>query len=333
MHSFRWRKRAFAATAFGLVALAALTGGAGTGGAAATTLTVTLVSQPASVSSGGTVGYAATVANTGPTTVNQVSFIVETGVGIYRASAVTTGLATCSQGPTASSMLCTTSQLASLQKFTVSVAFRVPATSSNSSITATAKVTVSAQTQGSAGNQGTSTWFADPVSTPLLAASDTSVSTFSLPRDSLATGALLRTDIGLPSAFLNGHFGLATSASEYSDEANRLCDKCPTVFSSVSIPASLTAANPFSASNPYSFILTLAKDAQPPGYKVAGISHLADGLDPAVRANWVSVPLCTSATIVEPGPICLDEPPSKNKQTGVVTARGRGYVNGYGGFD
>ena len=36
MHNSRWRKRAFAATAFGLVALAALAGGAGTGGAAVT---------------------------------------------------------------------------------------------------------------------------------------------------------------------------------------------------------------------------------------------------------------------------------------------------------
>jgi hypothetical protein len=105
------------------------------------------------------------------------------------------------------------------------------------------------------------------------------------------------------------------------------------VFSSVSIPASLTTANPFSTTNPYSFTLTLAKNAQPPGYKVSGVSHLADGLDPSVRENWVSVPLCTSETTVTPGPICLDGLPSKNKQTGVITAKGRGFINGSGGWD
>jgi len=333
MHGSRWRKRVLAATAFGLVALAALAGGAGTGGAAATTLKVSLSGEISSISSGGTVGYEATVENIGPSTVTQVTLLVDTGVGTYRASAVTAGSANCRQGPTASSMRCTTSQLASLEKFTVKVAFKAPAVDADTSLTASAKATVSAQTNGSDGNNGTSAWFADDVSTSLTAASDVSVNTFSLPGDALATGVSLRTEVALPSAFLNSYFGLVTAASEYSDAANKLCDKCPTVFSSVSIPASLTATNPFSASNSYSFTLTLAKGAQPPGYKVGGLSHLADGLDASVRANWQSVPLCTSETVVEPGPICLDGPLSKNKKTGDVTAKGRGFINGYGGFD
>ena len=333
MHSFRRPKRAFAATAFGFVALAALAGGAGTGGAAATTLKVTLTGQISSISSGGTVGYEATVENIGPSTVTQVTLLVDTGVGTYRASAVTAGSANCRQGPTASSMRCTTSQLSSLEKFTVKVAFKAPAVDADTSLTATAKATVSAQTQGTTGNQGTSTWFADPVVTSLTAASDVSVNTFALPGDALATGVSLRTEVQLPPGFLNAHFGLVTAASEFSDAANKLCDKCPTVFSSLSIPASLTAANPFSAANPYSFVLSLAPSAQPPGYKVSGISHLADGLDPSVRANWTSVPLCTSATEVVPGPICLDGLPSKNKKSGVITAKGRGFINGFGGFD
>jgi hypothetical protein len=329
MHSSRWRKRGFAATAFGFIALAALAGGAGTGGAAATTLKVTLTGQISSISSGGTAGYEATVENVGPSTVTQVTLLVDTVVGTYRASAVTAGSANCRQGPTASSMLCTTSQLASLEKFTVSVAFRAPAVEADSSLTATAKATVSAQTNGTPGNNGTSNWFGDPVSTSLTAASDVFFNTFALPDDDVSTGKSLRTELGFPSAFLNGYLGLVTGAGEYTDAASKLCDKCPTVFSKVSIPASLTTANPFSASSPYSFVLTLDPSAQPPGYKVAGISHLAD----AVGATWESVPLCTSATEVVPGPICLDELPSKNKKTGVITARGRGIENGSYGFD
>jgi hypothetical protein len=329
MKSSGWRKGALAATAFGFVALAALAGGAGTGGAAATTLKVTLTGEMSSISSGGTAGYEATVENVGPSTVTQVTLLVDTVVGTYRASAVTAGSANCSQGPTASSMRCTTSQLASLEKFTVKVAFKAPVADADTSLTATAKATVSAQTQGTTGNQGTSTWTADPVVTSLTAASDFSVNTFALPSDAVSTGKSLRTDLGFPSAFLNGHFGLVTGASEYTDAASKLCDKCPTVFSKVSIPASLTTANPFSASSPYSFVLSLAPSAQPPGYKVAGISHLAD----AVGATWENVPLCTSATEVVPGPICLDGLPSKNKKTGVITATGRGIENGSLGFD
>jgi hypothetical protein len=317
-----------ALAAVGLVVLAALIGGAGTGGAAATTLKVTLTGQISSISSGGTVGYEATVENVGPSTVTSVTLLVDTGVGTYRASSVTAGSANCRQGPTASSMRCTTSQLASLGKFTVSVAFRAPVVAADSSLTATAKATVSAQTNGSTGNNGTSSWSADPVVTSLTAASDLSVNTFSLPGDAVTTGMSLRTDIGFPSAFLNGYFGLITGASEFSDPASKLCDKCPTVFSKISIPASLTTANPFSAASPYTFALSLAPSAQPPGYKAAGISHLAD----AVGATWENVPLCTSATEVVPGPVCLEGLPSKNKKTGVISARGRGIENGNWGF-
>ena len=333
MDGSRWPKRAAAAAAFGFIMLAALTGGAGTGGAAATALTVTVIDQLDPISSGGTVGYAAKVHNTGASTVTQVAFVVETSIagvpaGAYRASAVTQGSATCAQGPTANSMLCTTSRLAADESFTVSVAFRAPAVEAESTLKATGKATVSAQTEGTPGNKGTSTWFAEPPAlTTVLKPSNLSVSTFSLPGDSVLTGNSLKTQLGFPSAFSNGHFGLVTGVSEVSGDP--LCDKCPAVFSNVSIPASLTAANPFTASSPYTFVLTLAASAQPPGYKVAGISHLAD----SPGATWTSVPLCTSPTTVEPGPICLAAPPSKDKKTGVITATGRGTENGSLGFD
>lgn len=333
-------KRVGAAAAFSLVVLAALTGGAGTGAAGGTVLTPLLseLESIGSVNAGGTVGYAASVENTGTSTVAHVVFEVGTaGAGTYRASQVLTGsaaTAACAAGKTNTSLVCTASQLAPHEKIIVNVAFSTSESDVEGSLVSTASATVSAQTNGKPGNNGTSTWFSEPVTTTLTATSDLSFRTFSLPGDDpLETGVSLKTKIELPSAFLNGHFGLVTGISEFSDPANKLCDKCPTVFSGVTIPASLTAANPFSSSNFYSFTVTLAKDAQPAGYKLAGYSHLADGLDPAVRANWVSVPLCTSATAVEPGPICLDGAPSKDKKTGVITATGRGFVNGSGGWD
>jgi hypothetical protein len=330
MHGSGSMKRVYATLAFILVALGALAGGAGTGGAAATSLSVELVGQIDSVSSGGTIGYEATVRNVGPSTVTQVSFVVETGVATYRGNSAVTGTApaTCAQ-KTATSMLCTAEQIPSDKFFTVLVAFKAPAVTSDSSVTATATATVSAQTEGAPGNKGTSTWFATPATTPVTAFSPLSARSYALPGDSLSVGESLHTDVQLPAAYSNGHFGLVTSASEFTDAASRLCDKCPTVFSRLSIPASLTAQNPFTTSSPYTFTLTLAKDAQPPGFKPDGISHLAD----TPGAVWTSVPLCTSTTEVVPGPICLDAAPSQDKKTGVVTATGRGIENGNMGFD
>ena len=346
MHRSGWMKRVFAMGAFCIVVLATLTGGAGTGAASGTALTVLLSDLGAigSISAGGTAGYAASVENTGTSTVAHLSFVVATslangGSATLRASEVS-GSASCAPNAAATSLTCTASQVAPGGKIAVKLAFSTPESAVGDSLQVTATATVSAQTKGGSGNQGTSTWSAIPIATALTATSDLSVRTFSLPGDGLATGQSLQTEVDLPAAFLNGHFGLVTGASEYSDEANRLCDKCPTVFSNITIPASLTAANPFAASfdselgtGPYTFVLTLAPSAQPPGFKVEGISHLADGLAADVRANWKSVPLCTSSTAVEPGPICLDAAPSKDKKTGVITATGRGTENGNMGFD
>jgi hypothetical protein len=317
-------KGAGAVAAVGLVVLAALIGGAGASGAGATTLTVTLTGQISSISSGGTVGYEATVKNEGPSAVTSVTLLVDTGVGTYRASAVTAGSANCRQGPTTSSLRCTTSQLAALQSFTVKVAFKAPVVASDSSLTATAKATVSAQTNGSAGNNGTSTWSADPLTTPVVVNSGFSFNTFSLPGDAVSSGQSLTTALGFPGTFSNGHFGLITGVGEESGDP--LCDKCPAVFSKVSIPASLTAANPFGPSNPYTFTLTLAKSAQEPGYKPAGLFHLDES------AVLTPVPLCSVEPLSVDHPYCLDAAVSQNKKTGAITARGRGIENGNWGF-
>jgi hypothetical protein len=325
-------KRLCAAAAFSLVVLAALTGGAGA--TVGTELTVLLddIDGIGSITAGGNIGYTASVTNTGTSTVSHVSFVVDTaGGGTYLASQVTDPPAeaiTCGQGPTTSSMVCKTSQLAPGDGFTVSVAFSTPASLAGP-LVATASATVSANTNGRPGNPGTSTWNSDPFTTELMAATGQLFRSFSLPDDAFGVGGSgLTTAVDLPPAFLNGHFGLVTEASVFSGDA--LCDKCPTVFSGLSIPASLVElTNPFSASSSYSMTLILGPDAQPPGYKFAGISHLGD----EAGAEWEPVALCTSPTDVVPGPICLDGLPSKNKKSGVITAAVRGFENGSLGYD
>ena len=338
-------RRACAAAAITLVALAALAGGAGTGQAGATLLTVSLndIGDIGSISAGQKLGYEASVVNSGSSTVSHVRFVLDTALGNasgdFQMSAVSgDGSPRCDEDPEDSSkMVCTAKQLAPGQGFAVNAVFSAPATIPEGSVSLVAQgtATVSAQTNGSPGNNGTSNWFSPQVSTTLLEASALSKRTFSLPDDALATGVDLETKIDLPAAFLNGHFGLVTEAGQADGAA--LCDKCPTVFSNVSIPASLTSSSPFAlfvmdvltSTSPYAFELKLNPSGQPPGYKPSGISHKGD----EAGADFEPVPLCTSTTPDADTPICLDALPSKNKKTGVITATGKGIENGSYGWD
>jgi hypothetical protein len=352
----RSARRACAVAGIILVALAALAGGAGTGRAGATLLDVDLEQLESinSISAGGTVGYTASVLNDGPSTVSHLSFVVSTtivnsaGKASYRVSEVDgDGAPSCAADADDSSRLvCTASQLAPQERFSVDVAFAVPSNVAAIdeelpiSLRAKAVATVSAQTNGNPGNQGTSTWSneddAPPVSTTLTEESDLSFRTYSLPGDApFEVGVALKTKIDLPPAFLNDHFGLVTEAGEVDGIA--LCDKCPTVFSRLSIPASLLpATNPFVATfntmtgtGPYTFELTLNPAGQPKGYKPSGIQHLGD----KPGAVWESVPLCSDVILGSDDPICLDALPSKDKKTGEITATGKGIENGSFGYD
>jgi hypothetical protein len=349
-------RRACAGAAACLVAVAALAGGAGTGQAGGTLLDVELSPLGAitSFSAGGTVGYAVSLENTGTSTVSHVALVVDTalgnatGAGTYKTSTVGgNAAASCAVHPDKSSaMLCTASQLAPNDGFSVNVAFTAPATfvatvaTDPVTFNASATATVSAQTNGNPGNNGTSSWSnGAPVSTTLTKASDLSFRTFSLPgEDPFETGVKLKTKLDLPATFLNDHFGLVTETGEYADADSRLCDKCPIVFSNVSIPASLTSSSPFAlfvddvltSTNPYTFELKLNPSGQPPGYKASGISHRGD----AAGAVFEPVPLCGSISgLSAADPICLDGLPSKDKKTGVITATGKGIENGSYGWD
>ena len=338
-------RRACAAAAVGLVALVALAGGAGTGHAGATLLTVSLndIGDIGSISAGQKLGYEASVVNSGNSTVSHVRFVLDTALGNasgdFQTSAVSgDGSPRCGEHPDDSSKLvCTAKQIAPGQGFAVNAVFSAPAAipTGSVSLVALGTATVSAQTNGSAGNNGTSNWFSQQVSTALLEASALSKRTFSLPDEALTTGVDLETKVDLPAAFLNGHFGIVTEAGQADGEA--LCDRCPTVFSNVSIPASLTSSSPFAlfvdevltSTSPYAFELKLNPSGQPPGYKPSGISHLGD----EAGAVFEPVPLCSSVTLGAASPICLDSVPSKHKKTGVITATGKGIENGRFGWD
>jgi hypothetical protein len=338
-------RRACAAGATILVVVAALAGGAGTGRAGATLLTVSLndIGDIGSISAGQKLGYEASVVNSGSSTVSHVRFVLDTALGNasgdFQASAVSgDGSPRCAEDPDAGSrMICTARQLAPGQGFAVNAVFSAPAAipAGSASLVAQGTASVSAQTNGSPGNNGTSNWFSPQVSTTLLEASALSKRTFSLPDEALTTGVDLETKIDLPAAFLNGHFGLVTQAGQ--EDGAALCDKCPTVFSNVSIPASLTSSSPFAlfvnevltSTSPYAFELKLNPSGQTPGYKPSGISHRGD----EAGAVFEPVPLCSSVTLGAANPICLDALPSKNKKTGVITATGKGIENGSYGWD
>ena len=338
-------RRACVTAAVGLIALAALAGGAGTGQAGATLLTVSLndIGDIGSISAGQKLGYETSVVNSGSSTVSHVRFVLDTALGNasgdFQTSAVSgDGSPRCGEDPDASSrMICTARQLAPGQGFAVNAVFSAPAAIPAGPVSLVAKgtATVSAQTNGSPGNNGTSNWFSPEVSTTLTEASALSKRTFSLPNEAVATGVDLETTLDLPAAFLNGHFGIVTEAGQ--EDGTALCDKCPTVFSNVSIPASLTSSSPFAlfvdnvltSTSPYAFELRLNPSGQPPGYKPTGISHLGD----EAGAVFEPVPLCSAVTLSADNPICLDAVPSKNKKTGVITATGMGIENGSYGWD
>ena len=126
----------------------------------------------------------------------------------------------------------------------------------------------------------------------------------------------------LPGAFAVSTYGVVTSASEVTGTA--LCDKCPTRFLDLSIPASLTTSSPFSAANAFTFTLTLDSAGQPNGYKPAGLTH-----------NGVPLQQCSTLPAAGPWPtgMCQDGTLTKDKKTGAISASVKGYENGFVGFD
>jgi hypothetical protein len=330
----------------------ALTVGAGSG-AAATSITVHLTGLIDSVSGGGgpsnlaagRIGYHVTVDNDlVSSNVTHVVMTLTTRV-VNAASpanatfeAATSAGATCGPKKDArgaivpSQMECTVDRLATGAGFAADISFTAPtgAVPADPSlpirVEATAEATVSAQTNGSTGNMGTSTWPAqeNPVSATVLAPSTASFKSFLRPGDSLPnTGVLLHAkQLTLPTAFVTSVYGVVTSASEVIGTA--LCDKCPTRFVDLSIPASSSSSSPFSATNYFTFTLTLDAAGQPNGYKPVGVTH-----------NGVQLQQCSTLPAAGPWPtgMCQNGPLAKDKKTGEISAFVRAYENGFVGFD
>ena len=320
-------------------ALAVLTVGAGTG-AAATSVSVSLTPLITEVSGSGHAAYHVDVANDGPSTITQVTLILATTVvnasspetASYLASSPTNGAVCAAKTGDATQMVCTSPQLSAGAGFSVNVTFSAPAYSrpvdplQPVSVQATASATVAANTVGNAGNQGTSTWFANggnPVSTSLVPPSTTSLKAYLRAGESLTPfGLLLKTALGLPGTLLNGNYGVVTSTNEF--DGTPACDKCPARNVDLSMPSSLTPTTPFSATNPFTFEFRLDPAAQPKGYKPTGLLH-----------RGVEVQLCSALPAAGPWPtgMCLDKPVYRDKATGQVVGVGKGYENGFVGFD
>jgi len=333
-------------------AAAAMTVGAGSG-AAATSVTVHLSGLIDSVSGGGgpgnlpagRFGFHVTVDNdTISSNITHVVMTLTTSVVNAASAATATFESATSAGATCgpkkdaggaivpAKMECTISKLAPGAGFAADISFTAPngAVPADPSlpitVAATAEATVSAQTNGATGNNGTSSWPAqeNPVSTTVLAPSTASFKSFLRPGDALPnTGVLLHAkQLTLPTAFLSSAYGVVTSAGEVLGSA--LCDKCPTRFIDLSIPASTSSSSPFSATNYFNFTLTLDAAGQPNGYKPVAATH-----------NGVQLLQCSTLPAAGPWPtgMCQNGPLVKDKKTGEISAAVRGYENGFMGFD
>jgi hypothetical protein len=316
------RKRTFLAAAVAALACLVAVGSAG-GRTTKSALTVDLrpligasVNGVQQVTYGGKIGLHLDVTNSGKATVNHVLVAVTTDGATFS----DTSRKECAQDPNdAKRMLCMVKQMKSGSP-TFSVDFRFDAPSSGSAVVSTPSVSVDAKTQGNPGNNGTGTTTGDPVTTTLTSSAGGSLlDTYLRGTENAATSATLpqHSQFVMPGSLLGGAFGVATSVQERT--ATPLCTKCPAFETVLGIPASLLGSSPFSATNPFTFMVTLLPAGVPAHYYPIGLYH--DG---------VLIPMCTTSPLGATTHICLTSF-SGNKLTGFV-ATGKADQNGRLGF-
>jgi hypothetical protein len=317
------RKRALAAAA---VAVAALSIAAGTAAGRSADSSVEVVLRPLigtssndvqQVTFGGKIGFHLDVSNTGTSSINHVVIVVDSDVATF-SDASRSECGKDPQDPTR--MVCKLQQMkGGAPTFSVDLRFDAPAT--GTTVTATPSVTVDAQTQGSSGNNGTQTTTGAPVITQLVSSAGNSlVKTFAKGKEAFATAATLpqHSKFTMPDALLAGAYGVESSVQDTG--ASPLCDKCPPYVTILDIPASLlVAGSPFSASNPFTFTVTLLPSAWPNGYSASGLYH-----------GSVLVPMCSSSPLSATTPMCLTSFQASKKKGAVAT--GEAYQNGRLGF-
>jgi hypothetical protein len=268
------------------------------------------------VTFGGKIGFHLDVSNTGTSTFNHLVIAVASNAATFSDAS----RSECAKDPQdAKRMVCKLSQMkGGAPTFSVDLRFDAPA--SGSSVVTTPSVTVDAQTNGSPGNNGTTTTTGTPVTTALVSGAGNSlVKTFAKNKEAVATSAVLpqHSEFKMPNTLLGGHYGVETSVQETT--GTPLCDKCPVYVTILDIPDSLVANSPFSATNPFTFTVSLLPSGEPSGYKPVGLYH--DG---------ALVPMCATSDLSATTHICLTGFQVSNKN-GIV-ATGRADQNGRIGF-
>jgi hypothetical protein len=268
------------------------------------------------VTYGGKIGLHLDVTNPGPSTVNHVVVTVASDSATF----LDASRPECAVDPADSKrMVCKVKQMkAGSPTFSVDLRFTAPA--SGSTVVTTPSATVDAKSQGNPGNNGTGTTTGAPVTTALVSSAGNSlVDTYLRGTENVATSATLpqHSQFVMPNSLLGGLFGVATSVQEQT--ASPLCTKCPALETVLSIPASVLASSPFSATNPFTFTVTLLPAGVPHHYYPTGLYH--DG---------VLIPSCSSSPLNATTHICVTSF-SGDKYHGFV-ATGQADQNGRLGF-
>ena len=268
------------------------------------------------VTFGGKIGLHLDVTNPGPSTVNHVVVAVVADSAMFSDAS----RSECAVDPAnAKRMVCTVKQMkAGSPTFSVDLRFTAPATGSQ--VVSTPTATVDAKSQGNPGNNGTGTTTGDPVTTVLTSSLGGALfDSYLRGTENAATSATLpqHSQVVMPNSLLGGNYGVETSVQEQS--APPLCTKCPGFETVLGIPASLVANSPFSATNPFTFTVTLLPSGVPAHYYPTGLYH--DG---------VLIPNCTASPLSATTHICVTSF-SGNKWSGFV-ATGKADQNGRLGF-
>jgi hypothetical protein len=268
------------------------------------------------VTFGGKIGFHLDVTNTGTSTFNHLVIVVDSDLATFSDAS----RSECAKDPQdATRMVCKLVQMkGGAPPFSVDLRFNAP--SSGSTVVSTPSLTVDAQTQGDPGNNGTQTVTGTAVTTALVSSAGNSlVKTFAKGKEALATSAALpqHSQFTMPNDLLGGHYGVETSVQETT--GTPLCEDCPVYVTILDIPDSLVATSPFSATNPFTFTVTLLPAGEPKHYSPTGLYH--DGM---------LVPMCAASDLSATTHICLTSF-QVSKKNGIVAA-GRADQNGRIGF-
>jgi hypothetical protein len=214
----------------------------------------------------------------------------------------------CGKGPDARLMVCFVRQLAAGSVYSINLRYDAPATG-DKVVTFPTVVFVSNHLPGIV--------FGKAVKTELVSSAGGSLaSSYLRGSEEVGTAETLpqHSEFVMPETLLGGAFGVATSVREQT--ATPLCTKCPALETVLEIPASVEANSPFSATNPFTFKVTLLPAGVPRYYKPTGLYH--DGM---------KIPKCHYSPLGPSTHICLTSFSGDKYQgfvaTGIADQNGR----------